>query len=146
MAGSAVTRSVALMCPLSQVGADDHGRGVEQDERAVGQAGPRGRVQTPAMRASHDPFSVELLVNRRRRTDAGAQSVSPGRAVGVVAVPAALRARAMPGGERNRLVVEEEECVVMRLPLLLPASPELERARDPEAAPMEPDDLVPSYE
>ncbi len=61
-----VTRSVALGRPFSQVGADDHGRGVQQDECAVGQIRPRGRVQAPAMRAFHDPLSVELLVDHPR--------------------------------------------------------------------------------
>jgi hypothetical protein len=47
----------------------------------------------------------------------------------------------MSGGERDGLVVEVEEGVVTRLPLLTPAAPELERAGDPEIARVETDDL-----
>ena len=47
----------------------------------------------------------------------------------------------MPGGEGDGLVVEEEERVVVRLPLLAPAAAELERADDPEVACVEADDL-----
>ena len=48
----------------------------------------------------------------------------------------------MSGSEGDRFVVEIQERVVMRLPLLMPASLELERAGDPEIARVEADDLV----
>ncbi len=38
----------------------------------------------------------------------------------------------MSSGEGDGLVVEVKERVVMRLPLRLPAAPELERAGDPQ--------------
>jgi hypothetical protein len=49
----------------------------------------------------------------------------------------------MSGRERNGFVVEEQVCVLMRLPLGLPAAAELELADDPELAGMEAHDLVP---
>src|SRR6185295_4899864 len=66
----------------------------------------------------------------------------PGRAIGVVAISPAFRARAMSGSEGDRFVVEIQKRVVMRLPLLLPAPLELERTGDPEVACVEADDLV----
>jgi len=48
----------------------------------------------------------------------------------------------MSGSEGDRFVVEIQERVVMRLPLLMPASLELERAGDPEIACVEADDLA----
>jgi hypothetical protein len=48
----------------------------------------------------------------------------------------------MSGSEGDRFVVEIQERVVMRLPLLMPAPSELERAGDPEIACVEADDLV----
>jgi hypothetical protein len=47
----------------------------------------------------------------------------------------------MPSRERNRFVMEEEERVVMRPPLLVVAAPELECTRDPKIARVEADDL-----
>jgi len=47
----------------------------------------------------------------------------------------------VPGGEGDGLVVEEEERVVVGLPLLAPAAAELEGAGDPEVAGVEADDL-----
>jgi len=49
----------------------------------------------------------------------------------------------MSGGEGDGFVLEEEECVVVRLPLLMPAASELEDAGDPEITCVEADDLVP---
>jgi hypothetical protein len=48
----------------------------------------------------------------------------------------------MSGSEGDRFVVEVQERVVMRLPLLMPAPSELERTGDPEVACVEADDLV----
>jgi hypothetical protein len=48
----------------------------------------------------------------------------------------------MSGSEGDRFVVEIQERVVMRLPLVMPAPLELERAGDPEVACVEADDLV----
>jgi hypothetical protein len=48
----------------------------------------------------------------------------------------------MPRGEGHGLVVEEQEGVVMGLPLLLPAAPELQFAHDPQLARVETRDLV----
>jgi hypothetical protein len=56
--------------------------------------------------------------------------------------PPAFRAGAMSGSEGDRFVVEIQERVVMRLPLLMPAPSELERAGDPEVACVEADDLT----
>jgi len=61
-------------------------------------------------------------------------------------VAAAFAARPVAGGERDRLVVEEQEGVVVRLPLLLPAPPELEGAGDPEVSGVEADDLPAAVE
>ena len=52
----------------------------------------------------------------------------------------------MSGGEGDRFVVEVQERVVMRLPLLMPAASELERAGDPEVACVEADDLAAGVE
>jgi len=48
----------------------------------------------------------------------------------------------MSGSEGDRFVVEIKERVVMRLPLLMPATLELEHAGDPEVACVEADDLA----
>ncbi len=48
----------------------------------------------------------------------------------------------MSGSEGDRFVVEIQERVVMRLPLLMSAPSELKRASDPEVARVEADDLV----
>src|SRR6266568_1605750 len=85
----------------------------------------------------HDPLSMELLVDRGYRRDPGTQPVRPCRSVGVIAFPAALRARAMPSGEGDSLVVKVQERELMRLPLLMPAAPEFERAGDPQIARVE---------
>jgi hypothetical protein len=47
----------------------------------------------------------------------------------------------MPGRERNGFIVEEQERVVVWLPLLLPSSSELERASDPQVTAMEADNV-----
>ena len=48
----------------------------------------------------------------------------------------------MTGREGDCFVVEVQEREVVRLPLLVPAASELERAGDPEIACVEADDLV----
>ena len=48
----------------------------------------------------------------------------------------------MSGGEGDGFILEEKECVVVRLPLLMPAASEPEGAGDPEIACVEADDLV----
>jgi hypothetical protein len=92
--------------------------------------------------SADDPLGMQLLVHQLRRRRIDAEALSPGCAVGVVAVAAAFGAWAMSGGEGDRFIVEIEECVVMWLPLLMPAAAKLERAGDPEIACVEADDLV----
>ena len=94
------------------------------------------------MGSADDPLAVQLLVDQLGRRWVDAEALRPSCAIGVVAVAAAFGARAMSGREGNRFVVEIEECVVVRLPLLMPAASELEGAGDPEIACVEADDLV----
>ena len=58
--------------------------------------------------------------------------------------PAATAPR--PSANADRFVVEVEECVVMRLPLLMPAPAKLERACDPEIACVEANDFAAAME
>src|SRR5207248_1802892 len=76
---------------------------------------------------------------RRRHIDS--EALGPRVAIVVVARAPALRARAVSGGEGDGFVVEVQERVVMRLPLLVPPAPEIERAGDPEVARVKADDL-----
>jgi hypothetical protein len=85
---------------------------------------------------------MQLPVHHSRRRHIDPEPLGPGRAIGVVAISPAFRARAVSGSEGDRFVVEIQERVVMRLPLLMPAPSELERAGDPEVACVEADDLV----
>ena len=81
------------------------------------------------MGPAHDPLAVQLLIDQLGRRQRDPEGLGPGGAVGVVGLPAALGARAMPGGEGDGLVVEVQERVVVRLPLLVPAAAELEARR-----------------
>jgi hypothetical protein len=103
-------------------------------------------VETATVGSADDALSVQLLVDHLRGRRIDAEAFSPCCAVGVVTVAAAFGAWAMPGRKRDRLVVEEQECVVVRLPLLMPAAAKLERAGDPEIACVEADDLVAAVE
>jgi hypothetical protein len=123
--------------------ADDDGRGrAEQNEGAVRQVGPTQPVKTSAVGPANDSLAMQLPVHQLRRRHVDAEPLGPSRAVGVVAISPAFRAWAMSGSEGDRFVVEIQERVVMRLPLLMPAPLELERACDPEVAYVEADDLI----
>jgi hypothetical protein len=104
--------------------------------------GPRQPVKTSAVGPANDPLAMQLPVHHLRRRHIDPEPLGPGRAIGVVAISPAFRARAMSGSEGDRFVVEIQERVVMRLPLLMPAPAELERAGDPEVACVEADDLM----
>jgi hypothetical protein len=121
---------------------DDGGGRVEQNEGAVRQVGPRQPVKTSAVGPANDPLAMQLPVHHLRRRHIDPEPLGPGRAIGVVAISPAFRARAMSGSEGDRFVVEIQERVVTRLPLLMPAPSELERAGDPEVACVEADDLM----
>src|SRR5579862_3449947 len=139
--------AVSLSRPLPQLVADDeHRRALEQDEGAVGQLRPRQSVQTSSVRAAEDPLAVESPVDQRRRRYVDPEPLGPGRAVAVVALAPTLGAGAMSGREGHGFVVEVQKRVVMRSPLLVPAAPELERARDPEIAGMKADDVAPGMQ
>ena len=112
------------------------------NEGAVRQVGPRQMVKTSAVGPAKDPLAMQLPVHHLRRRHIDPEPLGPGRAIGVVAISPAFRARAMSGSEGDRFVVEIQERVVMRLPLLMPAPSELERAGDPEVACVEADDLM----
>jgi hypothetical protein len=134
--------AVALIGPRRQLVSHDHrgDPGVEQDERAVGEILEPQVVDAAPVGAAEEPLGVEPAVDLGRRRNVGIELRRPRGTVGVVALAAAFRAGPMPRGERDRLVVEVQERVVVRLPLLLPAAAELERARDPQIARVETDD------
>ena len=115
---------------------------VEQDEGAVRQVRPRHPVETPAMGATNDPLAVQLSIHLGSSRDVDAETLSPGGTIRVVARSPALRARPMSGGERDRLVVEEQIRIAMRLPLRMPTALKLERAGDPEIAGVKAGDVV----
>src|SRR5581483_224481 len=119
---------------------------VDEDERAVGEIGPRQRMEPPPVRPGHEPFPVQPPVHLGGRRPVDTQPIRPGGPVGVVGGPPALGAGPVPGGERDGLVVEEQQRVVVRLPLLLPPPPELQCAGDPQIPAVEPDDLPPPVE
>jgi hypothetical protein len=114
---------------------------VEEHEGPVGQVGPGQPMHAAAMAAAEDALAVQLPVDLLCRGHLDAETVGPGGAVGVVGLAPALRAGPVAGGERDRLVVEEEEGEPMWLPLLAPAATKLEGTGDPEVAGMEADDL-----
>ena len=99
-------------------------------------------MKTSAVGPANDPLAMQLPVHHLRRRHIDPEPLGPSRAIGVVAFSPALRAGAMSGSEGDRFVVEIQERVVMRLPLLMPAPSELERAGDPQVACVEADDLV----
>ena len=98
-------------------------------------------MNASAVGPADDPLSMELLVHLMRRRQIDLQPLRPGGAVGVEALAPTFRARAMSGGEGDGLVMEVQKGEVMRLPLLMPAAAELERARDPQVAGVKADDL-----
>jgi hypothetical protein len=121
---------------------DDSGRRVEQNEGAVRQIGPRQPVKASAVGPANDPLAMQLPIHHLRRRHIDCEPLGPGLAIAVVTISPAFGARAMSGSERDRFVVEVQERVVMRLPLLIPAPSELKRAGDREVACVEADDLV----
>ena len=103
-------------------------------------------MKTSAVGPPNDPLAMQLPVHQLRRRHIDAEPLGPGGAIAVVAISPAFRAGAMSGSEGDRFVVEIQERVVMRLPLLMPAPSELERAGDPEVACVETDDLMAAVE
>ena len=104
---------------------------VLEHERAVGELLQPSVVQPPGLRARVDPLVVQPCVDRVRSAAAGVHP-GPQLAESDVVHAAAERARSVPGGERRRLVEEEQLGELARLeePRALPAA-ELEPARDP---------------
>jgi hypothetical protein len=78
---------------------DDGGGRVEQNEGAVRQVSPRQPVKTSAVGPANDPLAMQLPVHHLRRRHIDPEPLGPGRAIGVVAISPAFRARAMSGGE-----------------------------------------------
>ena len=93
-------------------------------------------------RAGIDAFRVQLRVDRVRAHLAGMQ-VAPDLAKAHVVLPPAQRAGTMPGGERGRLVEEEElgEAAGLEQRPPQPAA-ELEPAADPALAVVAPADAA----
>ena len=107
---------------------------VVEDERSVGQvAGVRIVMQ---LRAGFgcEALGVELRVDRVG-SFLSRMEVAPERGEACVVLAPAERARAVTGGERGRLVEEEQLCEPPRLQLrtAVPAA-ELQPARDPSPA------------
>ena len=93
------------------------------------------------MGAAEDPLVVEALVHLAGGGRRPTLRLCPGMFVGDVFAVPALAARTVPGGEGDRLVVEEERRPAVRDPELAVAAPELQRAGDPEVPGVEADDL-----
>ena len=127
---------------------DDGRTVVLQDERTVGQVVPGQRVQLPPMGAAVDPLGMEPLVDllgEQRRPVVGARDRERVAEL-VVCRPAAERAGAVAGGERDGLVVEEEQGEVVGLPLRKAPILEAQRAGDPEVTGMEAHHVVAAVE
>jgi len=116
----------ATTSPNPWVGAvlDGHGgRVAEHHEGPVGEVDPGPLVEPAAVGPGHDPLSVQLPVHVLGGGEIDPEACRPGGAIGAVGVAAAFAARPVAGGERDRLVVEEQEGVVVRLPLLPRSAP-----------------------
>ena len=104
---------------------------VLEHERTVGQVVVRSDMATLPTCLAVDPFEVELLVHG---VGTALRRVQPGPDLyeAVVVGSAAERAGPVPGGERSRLVEEEQlgEAAGLHQRRAVPA-PELEPARDP---------------
>src|SRR6266540_3044712 len=93
---------VARGCPAVQAPAEHQARlAVAYDERAVGQVLEARLVLALRARAGRDALAVELRVDRVGAALTGVQ-LAPDLAEAVVVLPAAERARAVPGGEGRR--------------------------------------------
>src|SRR2546428_7967345 len=103
--------------------------------------GPRHLVNSSTVGVAEDPLGVQLPVHRLRRRRFDPKALRPRGAIRLVAGASTFRARTVSGRERDCLVVEEEERVVMWPPLLVPAASKLERAGDPKIASMKTNDL-----
>src|SRR5712692_7692911 len=93
------------------------------------------------MRAAHETLGVELSIELLRRRPGAAVARDPCVAVALVIGAAAEGARSMAGGERHRLVVEEEQRVPARSPLRQPLVLVFEGADDPQRTAVEAHDL-----
>jgi hypothetical protein len=102
-----------------------------QDERAVGQLVERRLVQTVRSRPRVDALLMELGVDRVGSDHAG-MPLDPHGYEGPVVLATTKGARAMSGGERGRLVEEEQlgEAAGLHQRLSMPPT-ELEPAGDP---------------
>src|ERR1700679_4316301 len=101
---------------------------IQQNEGAVRKVRPRHRVDVAAVSAGVDPFRMKLTIHVACRGQIDAEARRPRPAERVVAFPATFRTRSMTSSKRHSLVEEEQERVVIRLPLLLPAPLKLECA------------------
>ena len=127
--------------PSEELGAGhEERRALPQDERAVGKLVERRLVQTMRARTRIDPLRVELRVDRVGADLVGMQ-LAPDLPEPHVVLAAAERARAMPRGERGRLIEEEQLGEAARLQQRLAMPPvEPEPARDPALAAEPPPD------
>jgi len=93
------------------------------------------------VRAADDPLAVEPAIQLPRERHRPAEARDPGGPVGVVVRAPAQGAGSMPGRQRHRLVVEEQDREMSRLPLR--QSPVLvpQRADDPQRTAMEAHDV-----
>ena len=96
------------------------------DERAVGEVGQR-RFVVALSTAVGEPFGVEPLVDRRHAWNRSGPHLE--EAIEVVAP--ALRAGPVTGGERGRIIEEEQLRVPTGLQQFAAAVLELQSARDP---------------
>jgi len=112
-------------------GEDELRHAIVEDERTVRQLGEWLLVQPTLARPRDEPLVVQPQVDRVRARVARVQFAPHGDEA-VVVGPPALRARPVAGGERGRLVEEEERRVAPGLDdrVAAPAA-ELEPARDP---------------
>src|SRR5579862_9765649 len=99
-------------------------------------------MEAPTMGSADDSLGVEPAVDVPCRRELLSDPGDPRGPIGVVRVASAQRAWPVTRRERDRLVVEVEPGEVARPPLLVPPASELERARDPEVARVEADDLA----
>ncbi len=119
---------------------DQQGLAVRRHERAGGQVRPRQWMEPAATRAGDVALAVQVAIER---VGVGPLAVErdPAVAVALVGVAAAQRARPVPGGEGDGLVVEEQQRVPARRPLGQALVLVLERAHDPQRAAMGPHDV-----
>jgi hypothetical protein len=137
---------VARRGPENELRAEHEARlSVEEDEGPVRQLAERGLAAELAARRRVDALGVQARVDRIGAGLAG-MKLPPELGEADVVLAPAESARAVPGGERRRLVEEEELREAARLQeRTAPPAAEAEAARDPplaRVAPADPPGLV----